>query len=140
MADIPIPLRKRIVEAYTQGLSGTYTQTAELFGVGPATVSRLLRRYRETGSVEPRRRGGNNPRRVDLDWLREHARAHPEARLIDRVHAWEQESGVRVSRQTMSVSMRAIGWTYKKRHRSPANETARTSVKSERNSPKNKSN
>jgi transposase len=41
---IGIELRKRIVEAYYSGRSGTYEQTAELFGVGRATVGRLLRR------------------------------------------------------------------------------------------------
>jgi hypothetical protein len=31
----------------------TYDEIAELVGVGPATVNRILRRYRETRSLEP---------------------------------------------------------------------------------------
>ena len=112
---IGLELRKRIVAAYTSGLSGSYEQTAELFGVGRATVSRLLRRYRETGDVKPLPIGGNYPRQLDLDWLLDHAQRVPDARLIDRIDAWEAESGRRVSSSTMSKAMRKIGWTHKKR-------------------------
>ena len=114
MRIIPVVLRERIVAAYESGRSGTYKDTAALFGVGEATVSRLLRLRREKNSLEPLPRGGNNPRAVDLDWLRDHAEVCPNARLLDRVAAWEKESGVTVSDQTMSMSMRAIGWTHKK--------------------------
>lgn len=126
MSDIPIPLRERIVRAYLDGLSGTYEETAKLFGVGEATVSRLLRRYRETGSVKPKKRGGNYPPKIDLEWLRGHAEADPDARLIDRIAVWEAESGIHVTTQSMSRAMRKIGWTHKKRRRSPANGSATT--------------
>ena len=44
-------VRRRVVDAYLSGRSGTYEETAALFGVGRATVSRLLWRKRETGDV-----------------------------------------------------------------------------------------
>lgn len=117
MTDISIDLRHRIVDAYEDGRTATYVATAEMFGVGYATVSRLLRRKRETGGVLPKPRGGNNPRRVDLDWLRGHARENPDARLIDRVAAWNEHSGNPISVSSMSRALRAIGWTHKKRRR-----------------------
>ena len=125
MGELSIDLRRRIVDAYLSKKSGTYAQTAVLFKVGEATVSRLLRRYRETGDVLHLPRGGNNPRRVDLEWLREHLQAHPDARLIDRTEAWQQHSGKRVGVTTMWLAVHACGWTHKKRHRSPAKETGR---------------
>ncbi len=109
-----IDLRRRVVAAYESGLTGTYAATAKMFGVGEATVNRWLRRKRETGDVLPKPRKGNNPRKVELDWLRAHATAHPDARLKDRVEDWEAHSGVRVHIDTISSSLRAIGWTYKK--------------------------
>jgi transposase len=125
MADLSIDLRRRLVQAYVSEKSGTYAETAALFGVGPATVSRQLRRYRETGDVQYRPKGGNNPRRVDLAWLREHLQAQPDARLVDRVAAWQQHSGKKVSITAMWKAVRACGWSHKKSRWSPANGTAR---------------
>jgi transposase len=127
MADLSIDLRRRVVEAYRSKRSGTYAETAELFGIGEATVSRLLRRHRETGDVLPLPHASNNPRRVDLGWLREHLAAHPDARLVDRVEAWVASGGQRVSVAAMWLAVRACGWTHKKRQWSPANRTAQTS-------------
>ena len=123
---IGLELRKRIVEAYLSGRTGSYEETAKVFGVGRATVNRLLRRHRETGDVKPLPIGGNYPRQVDLEWLREHARANPDARLVDRIDDWEAKSGRRVASSTMSKAMRTIGWTHKKRLRSRTSESAPT--------------
>lgn len=123
---IGIELRRRIVAAYTSGRSGSYEETAKLFGVGRATVSRLLRRYRDSGDVKPLPVGGNYPRQLDLEWLREHAQREPDARLVDRIEAWEKVSGRRVASSTMSKGMRAIGWTHKKRLPSPTSRNAKT--------------
>ena len=117
MAELSLDLRRRVVAAYLSGRSGTYAATSAMFGIGEATVSRLLRRYRETGDVEKLPRGGNNPRRIDLGWLKSHAEAHPDARLQDRADAWEAQSGVRLHIATVSDAMRAIGWTHKKKRR-----------------------
>ncbi|MEL6196165.1 MAG: helix-turn-helix domain-containing protein [Myxococcota bacterium] len=123
---ISIELRERIVAAYRDGLTKTYASTAEMFGVGEATVSRLLRRYRETGDVKPKPTGGNNPRRIDLEWLRAHARNNPDARLIDRIADWETKSGVKVSVGCMWNAMREIGWTHKKKRLPLGNATDQT--------------
>ena len=112
---VPLELRERIVRAYAEKLTGSYEETAAVFRVGRATVSRLLRRHRETGGVQPDQVGGNNPRRIDLEWLRGHARDFPDARLIDRIDALHAETGKRVGSSTMSKAMRTIGWTHKKK-------------------------
>src|SRR5262249_1585889 len=100
---------------------------AEMFGVGRATVSRMLRRERETGDVQLKPRGGNRARVVDDAWLIAHAEAEPDARLIDRVAAWAAHSGTTVSVSAMHSSMQRIGWTHKKRRRSRASATPRPS-------------
>ena len=43
-------LLERAVAFYTSTRDATYRMGARIFGVGEATVSRALRRYRETGS------------------------------------------------------------------------------------------
>jgi transposase len=126
MTNLSLDLRRRIVEAYRSKKSGTYKRTASLFGISAATLGRLLLRYRETGDVFCKPKGGNNPRRVDLDWLREHLRAHADARLVDRVDAWERHVGKRVSLTAMSDAVRACGWTYKKNRWLPVSRTAQS--------------
>ena len=123
MGTISIDLRKRIVAAYQAGKTKTYEATAEMFDVGRASVNRLLRRYRDTGDVKAKPRGGNRARVVDDVWLKAHAEAHPDARLIDRMAAWETHSGSKASYGAMWSAMKRIGWTHKKRHWSPASET-----------------
>ena len=127
MAETSIDLRRRLVKAYQAKKSGTYATTASLFGVGEATVSRVLRRFRETGDVEHKARGGNNPRRVDLDWLKKDLVANPDARLIDRIAAWKEHKGETVSMGAMWRAVRDCGWTHKKKQWSPASKTVRTS-------------
>jgi transposase len=132
MKPLPTELRRRVVEAYRAGRSGSYRETAELFGIGDATVSRLLRRFRETGDVLKRPTGGNRPRVVNLNWLRKHAKRHPDARLSDRVEAWELHSGQRVRVSTLFYAMRAIGWSFKKKrqwHESKISSESKGSVK-----------
>jgi transposase len=116
-----------MVEAYESGKSGTYRETAEVFGVGEASVSRHLARFRATGDVLDAPRSANNPRRVDLSWLAANAEADPDAPLRERVEAWEVHSGVRVGLTTMWKALRAIGWTHKKRHLWRASGNGRTS-------------
>lgn len=111
---ISLDLRRRLVSAYRSGKTATYAATAAMFGVGEATVSRLLRRERETGDVLEKPRGGNHKPVVDDDWVRAHAEALPDATLAERVVAWAEHSGRRVSRMAMCNALRRIDWTHKK--------------------------
>ena len=115
MNSLPLRLRKQIVRAYNTELVPTYDKVAEMFGVGRASVSRLLRLERETGSVEPKPVGGNRPQVVDDEWLLNHCVEHPGALLRERVEAWALHSDRRVHLSTMGRAMARIGWTHKKR-------------------------
>jgi len=136
--DHSIDLKRRLVDAYRSGRTTTYAATAAMFGVGIATVNRLLRRYRESGDVQQKPRGGNNPRRIDLDWLRAHAEANPDARLIDRMAAWKAHSGRAISLGAMWDAMRVIGWTHKKRLPSRASASTPRSRRAAKASPRGK--
>jgi len=107
-------LRTRIVAHYTQTEHATYKSTAERFGVGEATVNRTLRVHRETGDVMPTPRPKKPKHKIDLEWLRQHAQAYPDARLKDRAAAFEAERGITVSLAAVCYAMVVIGFTYKK--------------------------
>lgn len=132
MADISLDLRRRIVSAYRNGLTETYEATAEMFEVGRASVSRLLRRDRETGDVLPEKRGGDLRRSVDLAWIEKHAEEFPDARLVDRIEAWQAHSGRRVSIGAMWNALDAINWTHKKNSGRRRTRSARGAGEAER--------
>lgn len=109
-------LRIRIVEARAQEAQ-SYEQLAERFGVGRATVSRILRLARETGSVEPAPHGGGAPRRVteaDQKVLGELLRTRSDATLEELRVALATHTGVEVSRSTMCRELHRLGVTRKK--------------------------
>lgn len=116
MAAIPREVRERVVKAYEAGRSGTYEQTAKLFAVGEASVSRWLHKSRAGESLTPRKAGGAK-RRIDLEWLRTHVAGDEDARIIDRIEAWNAKSGLRASIGAMWYALEAIGVTHKKRRR-----------------------
>lgn len=114
MAAIHLEVRQRVVKAYREGRSGTYAQTARMFSIGEASVSRWLRKDRAGESLVPRH-GGGPKRRIDLEWLRAHVEERPDARLIDRIEDWTARSGTGICVGAMWNALRAIGVTHKKR-------------------------
>ena len=105
-------LRTRIVSHYEEAAFATYKSTAEHFSVGEATVNRILRVHRETGDVMPPLRPKKPKNKIDLQWLRAHAEAHPDARLKDRAEVFEAERGVSVSVTAVWYAMVAIGFSH----------------------------
>ena len=61
-------LRRRIVDA-VDNREGSRRKLAARFGVDPSTITRLLQLRRETGSFEPRPRGGGIEPTLDHDAL-----------------------------------------------------------------------
>jgi transposase len=125
-------LRTRIVAHYEKTPEATYKSTAERFTVGEATVNRILRVHRETGEVMPPPRPKKPKNKVDLEWLRAHAQAHPDARLKDRAEAFATERGVTVSISSVYYAMVAIGFTHKKKRSTRRSATASASDPSAR--------
>jgi transposase len=116
MKPVPLEVRDRVVKAYRDGLTGTYISTARVFGIGEATVSRLLHLERAGVPLAPRFSTGRK-RRIDLEWLRRHVAENEDARLVDRIAAWQAHSGLTSSVGAMWSALRALGVTHKKRLR-----------------------
>lgn len=122
-----VQVRESIVRAFHEhGLS--YEEIAELLGVGRATVSRVLRRYRESGSVERRPRGGGNFTKVRgpvADRLRAIAALQPDATIEEMTRELCHQTGIEVSRSAVDRALRRMGYTRKKRPSSPSSATRR---------------
>ena len=103
-------IRLRIVRAYESG-EGSQRELAARFKVSLSFVRDLLRRLRETGSIEPQPvRGGYAPK-VDADAMRVIRRLlqeRPEATLGELCARYNEQSEKKVSRATMCRARRKI--------------------------------
>jgi len=69
-------LRERVIRAVVKGGLSCH-QAAAQFGVGISTAINWVRRFRETGSVEPDQIGGYKPKKIVgpyRDWLLQRCR------------------------------------------------------------------
>ena len=106
-------LRKRILEAVDNN-EGSRRKLAARFKVNTATITKLLRLRRETGSFEPRPHAGGVTPTLDgdaLERLRELVEATPDATL----EALRQAMGVSGSRMIICRALRKLGLTRKKK-------------------------
>jgi len=116
-APLPIELRERVVAAYEDG-AGSYREIVERFGVGEASASRWMSLKRRTGSLEPRKAGGATRQRL-IDAAGEAYLVKLLTSMADRTLgelcvAYDEHLNVKVSPQTMSVTLRRMGFTRKK--------------------------
>src|SRR4051794_7425846 len=100
-------LRQRVLDTVRRG-EGSSRQIARRFLVSVSFVTRLLRAYRSTGSLEPKPHGGGNPAVLgpeDLERLWELIRQQPDATLEEL----RQRLGVACSAMTISRALRKLG-------------------------------
>ena len=116
-----IDLRERIVAAIHMP-GATYNSVAAQFSVGRATVSRLLRRVRETGSVAPAAKKGRPPRvltEADRAVLVALVTESPDATLTELADDLEVAIGKRVGTSTVGRALADEGFTRKKKRLKP---------------------
>jgi transposase len=103
-------LRSRIVKAYLDS-EGSQRQLALRFSVSLSFVRDLLKRVKETGTVEPKQHAGGQPARVDHEGLEVIDRfldEQPSATLTDLCRMYEETNHVSVSRATMSRAVNKV--------------------------------
>ena len=114
---LSIDIRERIVAYKEEGK--TDAEIAEALKIGDASVSRVLRRFRETGGVAPAKDKGRQPflllddeERAVLVVIVEAAADSTLSELVDELFA---ERGKKVSEATMGRDLRRCGFTRKTR-------------------------
>jgi transposase len=106
-------LRQRVVDTVQRG-EGSLRQIARRFLVSVSFVTRLLKQYRSTGSLEPQPHGGGHPPTLgpeDLERLGELIRQQPDATLAE----CRQRLGASCSTMTISRALRELGLSRKKK-------------------------
>lgn len=112
-----LDLRQRVVAAYEKG-KGSLAEVAEQFNVGQTFVKKMLRQYRETGSVAPLvHGGGRQPALSDEEHrlLRQKVKEQPDISLAELQEQLSQSAGVTASLPTIHRSLRRSGHSRKKK-------------------------
>ena len=112
---LSIDIRERIVAYKEEGK--TDAEIAEALKIGDASVSRVLRRFRETGGVAPAKDKGRRPFLLDDEEravLVVIVDAAPDSTLSELVDELFAERGKKVSEATMGRDLRRCGFTRKK--------------------------
>lgn len=115
---VPNQVREAIVRAVEQqGLS--YQATADLLGVGYATVNRVLSRYRKTKQVDPLPRGGGRVSPIHgriAELLIKLVAGMSDATVEELTAALRKKAKISTSRSAVQRALHRLGFSRKKSH------------------------
>jgi transposase len=115
---VPIQIREAIVRAVEQqGLS--YQATADLLGVGYATVNRVLSRYRKTKRVDPLPKGGGRMSPIHgriAELLIKIVAVMSDATVEELTVALRRKAKISTSRSAVQRALHRLGFSRKKSH------------------------
>jgi transposase len=111
-----LDLRQKIINVY-QHEQISQRQLAKRFNVATSFIIKLLKQYRQTGSIEPKAHGGGNPAKLSAQYqplVAELVAANNDATILELCAQFEQRAGMRVSRSTMGRAVQQLKLTVKK--------------------------
>lgn len=129
-------LRMRAVRAYLAG-EGTFSELAELFAVGEASLRRWAKRFRNEGTVSPSPHAGGRATKIsdeDLPRLRAFVAEAPDRTVDELTAAWRIETATELSRSAMLRALHRAGLTFKKKPSARRSNSAKTSSSAARRS------
>lgn len=116
MKPYSLDLRQKIVDRYNAG-DISQRELARQFSVAVSFVETLLKRYRETGRVEPKVRTQQTPTKLNeqqLSVLEQLVEAQNDATLDELRDRLEQKTGVSVSCSTINRMLIKLNLSVKK--------------------------
>jgi transposase len=96
-------LRRRVINAY-YNKEGSQRQIAKRFQVSLTFVRNLLRHYRHTGTIEPKKHGGGTKTKIDnhgFSVIEQMIEKKPDLILSELCRFLKDKTGVKVSKSTM---------------------------------------
>jgi transposase len=97
-------LRQKIIDTYLEDHE-SIREIAKRFQVSSSFVQKLLKNYHQTGNINPKpHRGGKSPKLnlQQIDLVNKLIKQHQDATLQELCDMLENQTGVRISRPTMS--------------------------------------
>ncbi|CAK8717713.1 Transposase [Candidatus Electronema aureum] len=115
-------LRERVIKSYESGISKE--EILNIFIISFDTLNRWIRKYKETGSVEPYKRTKYRAKKFSDEALLEHVLKNPSATLEERAMFFS------VKHQSVYARMKALWIIRKKKFSSMKKETRRKEMSS----------
>lgn len=115
-APLSLDLRKRIISA-SQTKEGSQRQLAKRFKVSLSFIRDLTRRYRETGTIEPKPHGGGAVAKLDqkhLPIIKTLVENQPDALLEELCERFTEQTTVQVGTSTMHRAVQNLKLSVKK--------------------------
>ena len=106
-------------------------EVARTFGVSMPTLERYLSLRKQTGEIGPPQPSGRKPSIATIEArsaLWRQLEENDDATLERHCELWESKQGDRVSVPTLWRAVRKLGWTKRKGHWEPPNESKRREV------------
>jgi transposase len=111
-----IDLREKIVKLYEEG-KVSQRQLAKQFDVALSFVEKIIKQYRQTGSVEPKKRTEQTPTKLNheqLKVLEKLVEENNDATLDELSQMLKEHTGVLISRVTVDRMLKKLNITFKK--------------------------
>ena len=111
-----LDLRQKIIDAYTVG-GISQRGLAKQFGVAKSFIQKLLKQYRETGSIAPKVRVEQTPPKLNDAHrviLAEIVEANNDATLAELCDQIYDRTSIRVGITTMHTTLKRMGLSVKK--------------------------
>lgn len=109
-------LREKVIDAYNN-LEGSQRELAKRFSISLSFVQSLLRRYHNSGSVEPKPHAGGQSAKLTSEQvalITTLVEEDNDAILVELCARLEERTGVKVSRATMGRITQKLNLTRKK--------------------------
>ena len=111
-----LDLRQKIIDTYREG-GVSQRQLAKRFRVALSFIEKLLKQYRETGSIAPKVRTSQTPTKLseeELSVLSSIVKANNDATLNELRSQLEQQTGVLIGRSTLDRMLHLLDLSVKK--------------------------
>ena len=111
-----IDLREKIIKLH-EGGKISQRQLAKQFDVALSFIEKLIKQYRQTGSVEPKKRIEQTPTKLNREQLKvleKIVEEHNDATLDELSQMLREQTGVLISRVTVDRMLKKLNVTFKK--------------------------
>ena len=116
MKPYSIDLRQKVVETYLAG-GISQRKLAERFRVTPSFVGKLLKQYRDTGTIAPKKRIQQTPPKLkpaELETLKALVEEQNDSTLVELREKLHKTTGVLIGRSTVDRMLKRLNLTLKK--------------------------